>query len=79
MNITNDHFIGFAVGMGACAIGFHYYLKNQGQVNEFLAKQGINLPACNTKDYSVMTLEELVTEKEKLEDLIAERQIEQKV
>jgi hypothetical protein len=66
---------GFVVGVGTAGLGFYLYKKNQSQVDEFLKKQGIQLPVNTGQDYATMSLEELVTEKEKLEDLIAEREI----
>jgi hypothetical protein len=44
MPINSDHITGFAVGMGAAAFAFYMYKKNQPEVDEFLRKQGINIP-----------------------------------
>ncbi len=73
--ITSQHITGFVVGVGVAGFGFYLYKKNQPQVDEFLRRQGIQLPAVSTKDYAAMSVQELVAEKEKLEDLIAEREI----
>ncbi|MBD3290064.1 hypothetical protein GF337_14755 [candidate division KSB1 bacterium] len=78
MNITSQHVTGFVVGVGAAGLGFYLYKKNQPQVDEFLRRQGIQLPVHSVKDYASMSLEELVSEKENLEDLIAEREQEAK-
>ena len=75
MNVTSQHITGFVVGVGAAGLGFYLYKKNQHKVDEFLRRQGIQLPTDSGKDYASMSLEELVAEKEKLEDLIAEREI----
>ena len=40
-----------------------------------LRQQGINVPASSSKDAASMSLEELVREKEQLEDVIAEREM----
>ena len=72
--ITSQHVTGFAVGLGVAAAGFYYYKKNQKQVDEWLRQQGIAVPASSGTDYAAMTLQELVREKETLEDLIAERE-----
>ena len=74
MAINSQHVTGFVIGLGAAAAGFYFYKKNQKQVDEWLRKQGIELPVAATGDHSKMTLEELVREKENLEDLIAERE-----
>jgi len=75
MNITSQHITGFVVGVGAVGLGFYLYKKNQHQVDEFLRQQGIQIPTYSGMDYASMTIEELVAEKEKLEDLIAEREL----
>lgn len=72
-NLTRDHFIGFVAGLGVSALGFYMYKKNQSQVDEFLRSQGIQIPGSQHTP-SAMTLEELVRDKERLEDLIAERE-----
>ncbi len=48
------------------------YLQNKEKVDGFLRSQGINIPESASKDYSSMPLEELVSTKEHIEDLIAE-------
>ncbi|MBZ0254585.1 hypothetical protein K8I31_00890 [bacterium] len=75
MAITSNHVTGFVVGLGTAAFGYYLYKKNQPKVDEFLRKQGIQVPHSACKDYSSMTMEELVTEKENLEDFIAEREM----
>lgn len=75
MAITSQHVTGFAIGLGVAGLGFYVYKKNQPQIDDFLRKQGIQLPDRGSQDYSAMTLEELVSEKERLEDLIAEREM----
>jgi len=76
MNINNDHLTGFVVGLGAAALGFYLYRKNQRAVDAWLHEQGLDLPGGRQDErVSAMTLEELVTEKERLEDVIAEREM----
>jgi hypothetical protein len=72
--INSQHVTGFAVGIGAAVVGFYMYKKNQPAVDEWLRKQGINLPNAGIREYATLSLEELVAEKERLEDLIAERE-----
>lgn len=75
MAISNDHMSGFIFGVGAAAAAYYFYRKNQPQVDEFLRKQGIELPdLALERDLSSLSLNELVREKERLEDLIAERE-----
>ena len=75
MGITRDHVTGFVVGLGASALGFYLYRKNQAHVDEWLRRQGINMASGGGKEPGRMSLEELVTDKERLEDLIAEREM----
>ncbi len=74
MSINTDHVTGLAVGLGAAALGLYLYKKNQRTVDEWLRSQGINLPQDNGENAASMSLEELMREKEQLEDLIAERE-----
>ncbi len=75
MSINADHITGFVVGVGSAAAAFYVYKKNQGRVDEWLRQQGINVPAAASKDPGAMSMEELVLEKERLEDIIAEREM----
>jgi len=72
--VTSQHVTGFLVGLGVAAAGFYLYKKNQRQVDEWLRQQGISIAPGGGLDYSTMPLEDLVREKERLEDLIAERE-----
>ena len=74
MPVTSQHVTGFVVGLGVAAAGFYFYKMNQKQVDTWLESQGVHLPGSSASDYSSMTLEELVRQKETLEDLIAERE-----
>ena len=80
MAITSDHVTGFVVGMGVASLGLYIYKNNQAQIDEWLRRQSINLPfpGLQAKDQSGMSLEELLREKERLEDLIAEREMAEK-
>lgn len=75
MAINSNHVTGFLVGMGAAAVGFYVYKKNQNKVDGWLRRQGINVQSAGGSDPEGMTMEELVAEKERFEDLIAEREI----
>lgn len=71
---TRDHVFGFVVGVGVAAVGFFFYKKHQQEVDEFLAGKGIHLPGSEAGGSD--SLEELVARKERIEDLIAEREAE---
>jgi len=75
MPINSNHVTGFVVGLGIAAVGFYAYKQNQAAVDDWLRRQGVKVPAAGVKDVSAMTLEDLVTEKERLEDVIAEREM----
>ena len=75
LNITSQHITGFVVGLGASALGFYLYKKNQDAIEDFLRSQGLNIPTQGLKKGNSMTLEDLVAEKERLEDIIAEREM----
>lgn len=76
MALSSQHITGFFIGIGAAAAGFYVYKKNQDKVDEFLAKQGIKTPGRSNRDLGSMSLEDLVREKERLEDTIAERELQ---
>ena len=78
MNITSQHVTGFFVGVGAAAVGYYFYKNNQAKVDDFLRRQGVQIPERVLHDPATLSLEELVGEKERLEDLIAEREIAEK-
>jgi len=75
LNITRNHVIGFLAGLGFSVVGFYLYKKNQAKVEEFLPSQGIEIPGSQGAATSNLSLEELVREKEHLEDLIAEKEL----
>ncbi len=78
-NVRHGHMVGFVAGVGASALGFYLYKKNQNQIEDFLRSQGVSVPqSCNKMDLKKMTMEEMVREKEKMEDLIAEREQQKK-
>jgi hypothetical protein len=76
MPITNDHVTGFLVGLGVAAAGYYAYSRNKPRIDAFLRQQGIRIPESPTVDAAKLSFEQLVAEKERLEDLIAEREHE---
>lgn len=75
MAVNADHLTGFIVGAGATALGYYLYKKNQNKIDAFLKQYGIDINSSSDNDWSSLSMEELVTEKERLEDLIAEREL----
>ncbi len=74
---TRDNVVGFLTGIAAAAVGFYFYKQNEGKVDAFLAGKGIVLPGAGEgagADEGALPLEDLVQKKERLEDLIAERE-----
>lgn len=66
--------IGALAGAGLTFSGIYLYKKNKDRIDEFLRSQGIDIPVATDTDYSAMDLKELVSAKEKLEDIIAEKE-----
>ena len=78
MAINSQHLTGFAVGLGASALTFYLYKKNQAKVDQFLNDHGIQVSSVIHPDPNSMSLKELIKVKEDLEDMIAEREYEEK-
>ena len=78
MAINSQHVTGFAVGLGASALAFYLYKKNQAKVDQFLNDHGIQVSSLIERDPDSMSLKELIKAKEDLEDMIAEREYEEK-
>jgi len=75
MAITTDHLVGAAVGIGVAAAGFYLYQKNRDKVDQFLRSHGMNIPVREDKPLASMSIEELATLKERVEDVLAEREV----
>lgn len=75
MAITSEHLVGAAVGVGVAAVGFYLYQKNQDKINEFLRTHGLDIPVSDKQPIETMNIEDLATLKERIEDLIAEREL----
>ena len=67
--------MGAAVGVRNSCSWLLFIQKNQSKVDSFLRKQGINIKTSSGATYDNMNLEELMTTKERLEDLIAEKEL----
>lgn len=75
MPITKDHILGVAVGVGVAAAGYYLYKKNQDKIDEILRSHGMDIPVNENKPLESMSIEELATFKEQIEDMIAEREL----
>lgn len=67
---------GILIGVGASTLGFCLYKNNEEKVDEFMRRHGINVktPAAS---YETMGVEDLMRAKERIEDLIAEKEMEE--
>lgn len=73
--VTKAHVIGAAVGIGVTVAGYYLYKKNKSKVDNFLRNQGINVKSCDAANYEDMTVEELTEVKEHIEDVLAEKEL----
>ena len=78
MAINSQHVTGFAVGLGVSALTFYLYKKSQVKIDQFLGDHGIQVSSLIERDPASMSLQELIKTKEDLEDMIAEREYEEK-
>lgn len=74
LNLTRDHVIGFVSGIGVSVVAFYLYKKNKAAIDEFLRSQGFQIAGTQGGASLSMSLEDLVREKERVEDLIAEKE-----
>lgn len=75
--MSNDHVVGFVGGVACTAAAFYWYTQNREKVQEFLAAQERAMAAARpgaapADPGKKPTLQELLAQKERLEDLIAE-------
>ncbi|MRX73810.1 hypothetical protein GJU40_16835 [Bacillus lacus] len=76
MAINQDFIMGFVSGTVVGAVGYRLYEQNSGQLNRLIqpAGSGHSPFRQNTSSYRP-SVEELMAQKERLEDLIAEMQV----
>jgi len=75
MAVKSEYFAGFALGLGTAAVGAVLYIKNRDCIHRFLESHGICTCCCEIDETESLSLEELVAEKERLENIIAEREM----
>lgn len=67
---------GILIGVGVSAVGFYAYKKNEDRVDGFLRRHGMDIKQ-HGADYDTMSVEELMRTKETIEDLIAEKEMQE--
>lgn len=73
--MTRDYILGAALGIGVAATGFYLYKKNQDKIDDILRSHGMDIPVNENKPIESMSIEELAMLREKVEDMIAEREL----
>lgn len=66
---------GILIGVGASVVGFCVYKHNEEKVDTFLRRHGVKVksPAAG---FETMSVEDLMRTKETIEDLIAEKELQ---
>ncbi len=72
----NSVWKGILIGVGVSAVGFYAYKKNEDKVDAFLRRRGMAIKQ-HGADYETMSVEELMRTKETIEDLIAEKEMQE--
>ena len=67
---------GILIGVGVGAVGFYLYKKNEEKVDNFLRGRGMDIKPRGS-NYETMSVEELMRTKETIEDLIAEKEMQE--
>ena len=67
---------GILIGVGVSAVGFYLYKKNEEKVDSFLRSRGMDIKPRGS-NYETMSVEELMRTKETIEDLIAEKEMQE--
>ena len=67
---------GVLIGVGASLVGFAVYKHNEEKVDAFLNRHGVKVKT-PTAGFETMSVEDLMRTKESIEDLIAERELQE--
>ncbi len=67
---------GILIGVGVSAAGFYLYKKNEEKVDNFLRGRGMDIKPRGS-NFETMSVEELMRTKETIEDLIAEKEMQE--
>ena len=73
--VINPMVKGILIGVGVSALGFCAYKHNEEKVDDFLRRHGVKVksPAAG---FETMSVEDLMRTKETIEDLIAEKEMQ---
>lgn len=77
LNLTLSPIVkGVLIGVGVSAVGFYAYKHNEEKVDNFMRRHGMNVktPAAG---FETMSVEDLMRTKETIEDLIAEKEMQE--
>ena len=77
LNLTLSPMLkGVLIGVGVSAVGFYAYKHNEEKVDNFMRRHGMNVktPAAG---FETMSVEDLMRTKETIEDLIAEKEMQE--
>ena len=77
LNLTLSPMVkGVLIGVGVSAVGFYAYKHNEEKVDNFMRCHGMNVktPAAG---FETMSVEDLMRTKETIEDLIAEKEMQE--
>lgn len=77
LNLTLNPMVkGVLIGVGVSAVGFYAYKHNEEKVDNFMRRHGMNVktPAAG---FETMSVEDLMRTKETIEDLIAEKEMQE--
>lgn len=78
LNLTLSPMVkGVLIGVGVSAVGFYAYKHNEEKVDNFMRRHGMNVktPAAG---FETMSVEDLMRTKETIEDLIAEKEMQER-
>ena len=66
---------GILIGVGAIVLGFCAYKHNEEKVDDFLRRHGVKVKS-PVAGFETMSVEDLMRTKETIEDLIAEKEMQ---
>ena len=66
---------GILIGVGVSVVGFCAYKHNEEKVDDFLRRHGVKVQS-SAAGFETMSVEDLMRTKETIEDLIAEKEMQ---
>ena len=75
MTFDNPRVKGILIGVGASVLGFCAYKHNEEKVDDFLRRHGVKVKS-PVAGFETMSVEDLMRTKETIEDLIAEKEMQ---